>query len=113
MTSNAVSRKRTRNPSANADSNIPNSPMDPIEEPNNLKFLRERQKEYSRKNRRRQKEHVKVLEKKVYTLEAEVQRLNYELWAMKNENVALASGLKSTATELIQTEVLISERLRS
>ena len=47
-----------------------------LENAKDLLFKRNRQKEYSKKNRRRHKEYVKSLEKRVEELEEEVQNLS-------------------------------------
>mmetsp|Transcript_12275 Transcript_12275/g.10877 ORF Transcript_12275/g.10877 Transcript_12275/m.10877 type:complete len:326 (+) Transcript_12275:22-999(+) len=69
-----------------------------------IKKRRFRQKEYSKENRRRKKQYVKELEEKCEKLEKVVDKLNYELWEMKNSNLAFASGLTPDATDMKKKE---------
>ena len=77
------------------------------------KNRKNKQKDYSKESRRRTKQYIKELEAKVECLEEEVQRINYELWKIKNDALALASGLKPTATEILGIEKEIRKILTS
>mmetsp|Transcript_16797 Transcript_16797/g.14735 ORF Transcript_16797/g.14735 Transcript_16797/m.14735 type:complete len:213 (-) Transcript_16797:278-916(-) len=74
---------------------------------------REKQKEYARMNRRRKKEYVKELESKIKTLEEELERVNYELWKTKNESVSLASGLKTSAMDVLKAQRFLRDKIKS